>query len=66
VVDPDPMVADILSTALFVMGPEAGMRWLEGRGIAALFLVSSGDSLAIRATSTMQLILTHPSVARGK
>lgn len=65
VVDTDPMVADILSTALFVMGPEEGMRWLEGRAIAALFLVSTGDSLAIRASSTMRLILTHPFVMRG-
>ena len=64
VVHADPMVADILSTALFVMGPEEGMRWLEGRRIAALFLDSTGDSLAVRASATMQLILTHPSFMR--
>jgi FAD:protein FMN transferase len=64
VVDPDPMIADILSTALFVMGPETGMRWLEGQPIAALFLIPAGDSLEIRSTPAMQLILTHPS-SRG-
>lgn len=61
VVDPDPMIADILSTALFVMGPDEGMHWLEGRAIAALFLVSAGDSLNARATPGMQLLLTHQS-----
>lgn len=66
VVHPDPMIADILSTALFVMGPTEGMRWLQGRPIAALFLVSSGDSLESRFTPSMQSILIHPFVSRGK
>jgi len=34
--------ADILSTALFVMGPEEGLRWAEAREIAACFLAGSG------------------------
>ena len=38
VVAADPVVADILSTALFVMGPEAGQRWAAGRGEGILFL----------------------------
>ncbi|NIR42426.1 MAG: FAD:protein FMN transferase, partial [Gemmatimonadetes bacterium] len=25
----DPMVADLVSTAVFVLGPEAGLRWAE-------------------------------------
>ena len=33
------LVADILSTALFVMGPDEGLRWAESRGIAACYLV---------------------------
>ena len=33
------LVADILSTALFVMGPDEGVEWAESRGIAACFLV---------------------------
>jgi thiamine biosynthesis lipoprotein len=65
VVHSDPMVADILSTALFVMGPGEGLRWLEGRSIAALFLVSSGDSVEMRFTPAMQSILTQPFVSRG-
>ena len=65
VVHPDPMIADILSTALFVMGPVEGMRWLQGRPIAALFLVASGDSLESRFTPAMQSILTTPFNSRG-
>lgn len=40
VVAADPAVADILSTALFVLGPEAGLAWLGDRDdVGALFLV---------------------------
>ena len=33
------MVADILSTALYVMGVDQGRDWAEQNGIAACFLV---------------------------
>jgi FAD:protein FMN transferase len=33
------LAADALSTALYVMGPDAGTRWAETRGIAALYLI---------------------------
>lgn len=32
------LVADILSTALYVMGPESGLAWAETRDLAACFL----------------------------
>ena len=35
---PSGLVADILSTALFVMGPERGIQWAEDRGLAVCFL----------------------------
>ena len=39
VVAKDPLVADVLSTALFVMGPEAAKSWLSSHaGIEALLL----------------------------
>ncbi len=38
----DALTADILSTALYVLGPEAGLRYAEEHGFAALFLASSG------------------------
>ncbi|MPZ19484.1 MAG: hypothetical protein GEV06_16430 [Luteitalea sp.] len=33
------LAADILSTALYVMGTEAGLRWAEAHDVAACFLV---------------------------
>jgi thiamine biosynthesis lipoprotein len=35
------LVADILSTALFVMGPTAGLAWADARGVTACFLQPS-------------------------
>lgn len=32
--------ADVLSTALFVMGPEKGLDWADARGIAAVYLLA--------------------------
>lgn len=46
VVADDPLVADVCSTALFVLGPREGMRWVEAReGIAVLFLEAAGGEL---------------------
>lgn len=49
VVAEDPMVADVLSTALFVMGPEAGMEWARARDdVGVLFLEERGGELVER------------------
>lgn len=37
------LVADALSTALYVMGPEQGLAWAEQRGLAVCFLVPQED-----------------------
>lgn len=37
------LIADILSTALFVMGPDDGLRWAEERGLAVCFLSLGED-----------------------
>ncbi|MDA2926527.1 FAD:protein FMN transferase [Acidobacteria bacterium AH-259-G07] len=50
------LTADILSTALYVMGPEQGLKWAEARGLAAcFFLIPDSESCTelevnIRAT----------------
>lgn len=44
------LVADILSTALYVMGTEAGLRWAERNEIAACFLVPDRSRVRIRPT----------------
>jgi thiamine biosynthesis lipoprotein len=44
------LAADVLSTALYVMGPERGSAWAEQRGIAALYLIPVDDG--VRAVGT--------------
>ncbi len=34
--------ADVLSTALYVLGPEAGLAWARAQGVAVLFLLNDG------------------------
>lgn len=49
------LVADILSTALFVMGPDEGLRWAESRGIAACYLVPDGHrEVSMQATAAFR------------
>ncbi|MFO7587756.1 MAG: FAD:protein FMN transferase [Gemmatimonadota bacterium] len=44
----DPLAADVLATALFVMGPREGARWIDGRADAgALFLLDRGDAVEV-------------------
>src|SRR5574338_167571 len=60
----DPLVADILSTALFVMGPDAGLAWADRHPrIGAVFLVRRHGRLDIRASSGARRFLdSSPSV----
>lgn len=44
VVSPSALDADILSTALYVLGPDHGLAWAEARGLAALFLPNHGPA----------------------
>jgi thiamine biosynthesis lipoprotein len=46
------LAADILSTALYVMGIDEGLAWAEARQIAACFLIPDpeGPTVTIRAT----------------
>ena len=43
--------ADAWATALNVLGPEEGPALAEARGMAALFLVHTGDAFEVRATT---------------
>ena len=45
------LVADILSTALSVMGPEKGRHWAEARGISACYLVPDNRGRIITVTT---------------
>ncbi len=46
----DPLTADILSTALYVMGAGEGLDYAERRGVAALFLAAGPDGDGGRVT----------------
>lgn len=52
VVTPDPVLADVLSTALFVLGPEAGRDWIVGvEGVGVVWLELVPDAAAgVRAS----------------
>ena len=52
----DAFVADVLSTALYVMGAEQGLAWAAARGIAACFIVAVPGSrdVTFRATSAFE------------
>jgi thiamine biosynthesis lipoprotein len=45
------LVADMLSTALYVMGPQTGLAWAEARGLSALFLIPEGSTVHVRTTT---------------
>jgi thiamine biosynthesis lipoprotein len=51
VVASDPVAADCLATALFVMGPRRGAEWLRDQpGIEAVFAETDDESMIITAT----------------
>ena len=51
VLDESAALADALATALLVLGPEAGGELAERTGVAAYFLVRSGDGVMARWTT---------------
>ena len=44
------VVADILSTALYVMGPDEGLRWAAANQIAAMYLSPAGSGVKTAMT----------------
>ena len=61
--DRRPLVADILSTALFVMGPDEGLSWAEARGIAACYLAAdTGGRVRATMSRAFKALMTSESV----
>ncbi len=58
------IAADALSTALYVMGPEEGLRWAEIRGIAACYQIPEQGTLRVEMTRSFRRLL--PSEATGR
>ena len=55
VVASDPVAADCLSTALYIMGPKAGGEWLLGRPeIEVVYAERSGEGTRMTATSGLK------------
>ena len=49
----DPLEADVLSTALYVMEPDVGFEWAQAHGVAALFLEATPEGLVVTPTRAM-------------
>jgi thiamine biosynthesis lipoprotein len=54
------LAADILSTALFVMGPDDGIAWAERNSIAAGYLESDPTGTAVRMWATTSFARLNP------
>ena len=51
----EPLRADCLASALFVMGPERGLAWARAHpGDEVAYLIVEGDRLVVRATPMLQ------------
>ncbi|NWJ41409.1 MAG: FAD:protein FMN transferase [Geothrix sp.] len=57
VVTAEALTADVLSTALYVLGPEAGLAWAERHDVAAAFLLNDGE---VRMSRAFRLL--HPTL----
>lgn len=57
VVAAEALTADVLSTALYVLGPDAGPAWAERQGVAAAFLLHDGT---VRMTPAFRSL--HPTL----
>jgi len=52
VIADDPVIADCVATALFVMGPESGLAWAERRtDFDVVFAVGAGNGVVLFSTS---------------
>ena len=57
-------VADVLSTALYVMGPDLGIAWAAARGVAACFIAFERDAadVTFRATPAFEARFPPPAM----
>ena len=60
----DPLAADILSTALYVMGADNGLDHAEQHGVAALFLVPDPgrDAVSVTVRASRMFEIRFPAV----
>lgn len=53
--------ADVLSTALYVLGPEQGLAWASDHQVSALFLLNHGG-----ARMSPGFAARHPTFIHGE
>ncbi len=52
------LAADVLSTALYVMGPRDGLRWAEARGFSVCYLMAGrGGAVHVAATPAFRRLI---------
>ncbi len=63
----DPAVADVVSTALMVLGPDDGMRWARSRrDVAVLFLILRDSGVERRWNAALEdFLVTDTTFSRG-
>jgi thiamine biosynthesis lipoprotein len=63
----DALTADILSTALYVLGSKAGLQYADEHGVAAMFLAPAGRDAraAVRLQASQAFRQRFPTVAGG-
>ena len=59
VLDPLCAKADALATALMVLGPDKGLKYVEERGIAAYFLVRTENGFNASYTPEFKQYMVH-------
>ncbi len=59
------LVADILSTALYVMGPDEGMEWAEKRNVAVCYLFGTGSEIRANASRAFRDRFGDPLLSVG-
>jgi FAD:protein FMN transferase len=52
------LAADALSTALYVMGPEEGLRWASSRDIAVCYLIPAQGTVRLEMTEAFRRVLS--------
>ncbi len=67
VVAEDPVTADVVSTALMVLGPGEGLRWArDRRDVGVLFLIQHGHRLERRWNAALEEFLVPDSTFSGE
>jgi thiamine biosynthesis lipoprotein len=60
VIDASPFVADALSTALYVMGPERGLAWARAHQVRAIFIAETGGMTTSSPIAGLTMVKEKP------